>query len=138
MKIYIAILITLRDIPPSHLRGIDSDYLQVVRKEREQSFYTTRETSCHSCLFSEREASMRAPLKFTAYEWLKEEKSASDEELLAALNKNGNKCSVNELNKVLLHLEILGLVSIRWIAKEKRRIEVVEKPTEDPLKSRAS
>jgi hypothetical protein len=46
--------------------------------------------------------------------------------------------SVNELNKVLLHLEILGLVSIRWIAKEKRRIEVVEKPPEDPLKSRAS
>ncbi len=81
---------------------------------------------------------MRAPLKFTAYEWLKEEKSASDEELLAALNKNGNKCSANELNKVLLHLEILGLVSIRWIAKEKRRIEVVEKPPEDPLKSRAS
>jgi len=81
---------------------------------------------------------MRAPLKFTAYEWLKEEKSASDEELLAALNKNGNKCSVNELNKVLMHLEILGLVSIRWIAKEKRRIEVVEKPSEDPLKSRAS
>ncbi len=80
---------------------------------------------------------MRAPLKFTAYEWLKEEKSASDEELLAALNKNGNKCSVNELNKVLLQLEILGLVSIRWIAKEKRRIEVLERPPEEPVKSRA-
>jgi len=77
---------------------------------------------------------MRAPLKFTAYEWLKEEKTATDEELLAAMNKNGNKCSMNELNKVLLQLEILGLVSIRWMAKQKRRIEVLEQPPEQPLK----
>ena len=81
---------------------------------------------------------MRAPLKFIAYEWLKEEKTATDEELLAALNKNGNRCSVNELNKTLLQLEILGLVSIRWMAKQKRRIEVLEQPPEQPLKSRAS
>ncbi len=77
---------------------------------------------------------MRAPLKFTAYEWLKEEKTATDEELLAAMNKNGNKCSMNELNKILLQLEILGLVSIRWIAKQKRRIEVLEQPPEQPVK----
>lgn len=81
---------------------------------------------------------MRAPLKFTAYEWLKEEKNASDEELLAALNKNGGKCSVNELNKVLLQLEILGLITIRWIAKDKRRIEVVEAAPEEPARSQAS
>ncbi len=77
-------------------------------------------------------------MKFTAYEWLKEEKNASDEELLAALNKNGGKCSVSELNKVLLQLEILGLVTIRWIAKDKRRIEVVEPAAEEPAKSQAS
>ncbi len=77
---------------------------------------------------------MRAPLKFTAFEWLKEEKTATDEELLAAMNKNGNKCSMNEINKILLQLEILGLISIRWMAKQKRRIEVLEQPPEQPLK----
>jgi len=81
---------------------------------------------------------MRTPLKFAAYEWLKEEKSASDDELLAALNKNGGKCSTNELNKILLHLEILGLVSIRWIAKDKRRIEVVEPAPAEPMKGQTS
>ena len=83
---------------------------------------------------------MRAPLKFVAYEWLRQEKSASDDELLAALNKNGNRCSISELNKVLLQLEILGLVTVRWMAKEKRRIEVVavEQPPEEALKSSAS
>jgi hypothetical protein len=77
---------------------------------------------------------MRAPLKFTAYEWLKEAKTATDEELLTAMNKNGIKCSMNEINKILLQLEILGLVSIRWIAKQKRRIEVLEQPPEQPVK----
>ena len=74
---------------------------------------------------------MRYPLKFAAYEWLKEEKSATDDELLTALNKNGNKCSLNEVNKLLMQLEILGLVTVRWIGKDKRRIEVVEAPTEE-------
>lgn len=75
---------------------------------------------------------MRSPLKFAAYEWLKEEKSATEDELLTALNKNGNKCSQNELNKTLMQLEILGLVTVRWIGKDKRRIEVVEPPAEEP------
>ncbi len=73
---------------------------------------------------------MRFPLKFAAYEWLKEEKSATDDELLTALNKNGNKCSSNELNKLLMQLEILGLVTVRWIGKDKRRIEVTEVASE--------
>jgi hypothetical protein len=81
---------------------------------------------------------MKFPLKYAAYEWLKAEKSATDDELLTALNKNGNKCSLNELNKALLHLEILGLISVRWIGKEKRRIEVMEAQPEDASRSRAS
>jgi len=75
---------------------------------------------------------MRAPLRFIAYEWLKGEKSANDEELLSALNKNGNKCSAREVNKILLQLEILGLVTVRWIGKDKRRIEVVEQVPQEP------
>ncbi|MDA4127986.1 MAG: hypothetical protein OK422_00745 [Thaumarchaeota archaeon] len=65
-------------------------------------------------------------MKFAAFEWLKEEKSATDDELLTAMNKNGNKSSMNEINKALMQLEILGLISVRWIGKDKRRIEVIE------------
>ncbi len=71
---------------------------------------------------------MNSPLKFKVYEYLKDVKHATDEQLFEFLNKNGG-CSKNELNKVLMQLEILGLVSIRWVAKEKRRVEVIEAPT---------
>jgi hypothetical protein len=76
---------------------------------------------------------MRFPLRYAAYEWLKGAKNATDADLLEALNKNGGKCSPDELSKVLMQLEILGLITIRWVAKEKRRIEVVEKLPEGPL-----
>ena len=48
------------------------------------------------------------------------------------MNKSGS-CSVNELNKCLMDLEILGAISVRWVAKEKRRIEFIETPLE-PVK----
>jgi DNA-binding PadR family transcriptional regulator len=75
---------------------------------------------------------MRYPLRYAAFEWLKEKKSSTDDDLMEALNKNGNRCSPDELDKILMHLEILGLVTIRWVSKDKRRIEVVEKPSEEP------
>jgi hypothetical protein len=74
---------------------------------------------------------MRYPLRYAAFEWIKEKKSTTDDDLLDALNKNGGKCSPDELNKLLMQLEILGLVTIRWVAKDKRRIEMVERPTEE-------
>jgi len=74
---------------------------------------------------------MRYPLKYAAFEWIKEKKSATDDDLLDALNKNGSKCSPDELDKLLMQLEILGLITIRWVAKDKRRVEMVEKPTEE-------
>ena len=76
---------------------------------------------------------MRYPLRYAAYEWLKEEKSATDGDLLEALNKNGGKCSPDELAKVLMQLEILGLITVRWVGKDKRRLELVEKPADAPL-----
>lgn len=76
---------------------------------------------------------MRYPLRYAAYEWLKEAKNATDSDLLEALNKNGSKCSPDELSKVLMQLEILGLITVRWVSKDKRRIEVVEKQPEGPL-----
>jgi hypothetical protein len=74
---------------------------------------------------------MRYPLRYAAFEWIKEKKSATDDDLMEILNKNGSKCSPDELDKLLMQLEILGLVTIRWVAKDKRRIEVVEKPGEE-------
>ncbi len=81
---------------------------------------------------------MRYPLRYAAYEWVKEKKSATDDDLLEALNKNGSKCSPDELDKLLMQLEILGLITIRWVAKDKRRVEVVDKPTEDTRVPRIS
>ncbi len=74
---------------------------------------------------------MRYPLRFTAFEWVKEKKRATDDDLLEALNKNGSKCSPDEMDKLLMQLEILGLVTVRWVGKDKRQIELVEKPNED-------
>ncbi|MGD1054702.1 MAG: hypothetical protein ABR867_01285 [Nitrososphaerales archaeon] len=74
---------------------------------------------------------MRYPLKYAAFEWIKEKKSTTDDDLMEALNKNGNKCSPDELDKLLMQLEILGLITIRWVAKDRRRVEMVEKPTEE-------
>lgn len=70
---------------------------------------------------------MQLPLRFIVYDFLKAEKNATDVEVLEMLNKLGPH-SMSELNKVLLQLEILGLVGVRWIGKDKRRIELVEPP----------
>lgn len=74
---------------------------------------------------------MRYPLRYAAFEWIKEKKSTTDDDLMEALNKNGSRCSPDELDKLLMQLEILGLVTIRWVAKDKRRVEMVEKPSEE-------
>jgi hypothetical protein len=68
---------------------------------------------------------LRPPLRFAVYELLKEKKHATDDEILTILNKSEGY-SMHELNKALLDLEILGSISVRWVAKEKRRIELVE------------
>jgi len=81
---------------------------------------------------------MRYPLRYIAYEWIKEKKSATDDDLLEALNKNGNKCSPDELDKLLMQLEILGLVTIRWVSKDKRRVEFSEVSSEEARLPRIS
>ena len=74
---------------------------------------------------------MRFPLRYAAFEWIRAKKSSTDDDLLDALNKNGSKCSPDELDKLLMQLEIIGLITIRWVGKDKRRVEMVEKPTEE-------
>jgi len=68
---------------------------------------------------------LKPPIRFAVYELVKEKKHATDEEILTILNKT-ETYSMHELNKALLDLEIIGTISVRWVAKEKRRVEFVE------------
>jgi hypothetical protein len=70
---------------------------------------------------------MKPPLRFAVYELVKEKKHITDDEILDALGKSGGP-SKDELNKALMDLEILGTISVRWVAKDKRRIEFQEAP----------
>ncbi len=68
---------------------------------------------------------LRPPLRFALLELIREKKHATDDELLDLLSK-AEGYSMHELNKALLDLEILGMITVRWVAKEKRRVEFVE------------
>jgi Fe2+ or Zn2+ uptake regulation protein len=69
---------------------------------------------------------MKYPLRNIVYEALKEEKNVIDKDLLSRLVRDGEDVSMRDINKVLLQLEILGLITVRWVGKDKRRIEVIE------------
>jgi len=72
---------------------------------------------------------LKPPLRYIVFEFVKEKKAVTDDEILEYLKKSDNY-SIHELNKCLMDLEILGAISIRWVAKEKRRVEFVETPLE--------
>jgi len=79
---------------------------------------------------------MTIPLKNIAYELIKEHGSLTDSELSKALVKAGFAIAEDRFNKLLLDLEILGLVKVSWLTKDQKRIEVVtEKEEEDVVDS---
>ncbi|GBC74350.1 hypothetical protein HRbin05_00390 [archaeon HR05] len=67
---------------------------------------------------------MMTPLRNIVYEKIRGARSITDVELMNMLAKEGFEFTKAELNKILLDLEILGLVRVGWISKDKRRIEV--------------
>lgn len=69
---------------------------------------------------------MKYPLRNIVFEKMKEQDNTTDKELLAELQRDGEDVSMRDLNKVLMQLEILGLVTLRWQTKDSRRIEVVK------------
>ena len=69
---------------------------------------------------------MVLPLKNVIYDLIKSEKNTTDVELVKLLKKQNIETSKNDINKVLLHLEILNLISVRWIGKNSKRIELSE------------
>ena len=68
---------------------------------------------------------MAIPLKNTVFEKIKEANSLTDVELYKYLTKEGTIIPEDKYNKLLLDLEILGLIKVAWITKDTRRIEVV-------------
>ena len=73
---------------------------------------------------------MTIPFKNKLYEMIKESGSLTDLELSKLLIKEGISIPEDEFNKILLSLEIYGLIKVSWLTKEQRRIEIVEKEAE--------
>jgi len=70
---------------------------------------------------------LRYPLRNIIYEKLRQQKNTLDVDLLNELKKEDSNVSMRDLNKALMSLEIMGLVSVRWVRKDARRIEIIEK-----------
>lgn len=68
---------------------------------------------------------MAIPLKNIMHEKIKEMNSLTDEELHKSLTKDGIIIPEDKFNKLLLDLEILGVIKVAWITKDARRIEIV-------------
>ena len=77
---------------------------------------------------------MAIPLRNILYDKIKEVNSLTDVELYKSLTKDGLILSEDKFNKLLLDLEILGLIKVAWFTKDERRIEIVViEKKEDPI-----
>ena len=76
---------------------------------------------------------MTIPLRNKVFDKIKEAGSLTDVELFKILTKDGDAIADDKFNKLLLDLEILGLIKVSWITKDERRIEVflVEKEADE-------
>ena len=79
---------------------------------------------------------MTIPLRNTIYDKIKEVNSLTDVELYKSLTKDGLNIPEDKFNKLLLDLEILGLIKVAWFTKDERRIEVIViEKEEDPIET---
>ena len=76
------------------------------------------------------------PLKNRVFDIIKENVSLTDDELSKKLTKEGILIPEDKFNKLLLDLEIMGLITVSWLTKDSRRIEVViEKEAADYIET---
>jgi len=68
---------------------------------------------------------MTIPIKNKIFDKIQESHSLTDAELFKSISKDGIIITEDKFNKLLLDLEILGLITVSWITKDARRIEVV-------------
>ena len=73
---------------------------------------------------------MVIPIRNNILEIIKQKESFTDKELEKLLAKDGIIINEAEFNKVLLDLEIMGLISVSWITKDNRRVEAVTEKIE--------
>ena len=62
---------------------------------------------------------------------IKELGSITDKTLAKKLVKDGYHLSDDLFNKILLDMEIMGLVKVNWLTKDTRRIQIVSKQDEE-------
>ena len=62
---------------------------------------------------------------------VKELGSITDKTLAKKLIKDGYNLSDGLFNKILLDLEIMGLINVSWLTKDTRRIVIVSKQEEE-------
>ena len=68
---------------------------------------------------------MKYPVRNIIYEKIKQAGNMTDSDLVNALTKDAIDLNESELNKILLDLEIFGLIRVSWVTKDKRRIEAI-------------
>lgn len=73
---------------------------------------------------------MNYPLRNVVFEKIKQYGNITDHDLINSLSKDNIVLLEDDLNKILLDLEIYGLIQVNWITKDKKRIEVVNQNKE--------
>ena len=62
---------------------------------------------------------------------IKESGSITDKTLVKSIVKDGYDLSDGLFNKTLLDMEIMGLITVNWLTKDTRRIEIVSNRKEE-------
>ena len=68
---------------------------------------------------------MAIQIRNTVFDKIKDATRLTDVELYKSLVKDGHAIAEDRFNKILLDLEILGLINVSWVTKDERRIEVI-------------
>ena len=74
---------------------------------------------------------MTVKYKNIVMEKVEEKGSITDTTLIKSLVKDGYHISDDLFNKTLLDMEIMGLISVNWLTKDTRRIEIVTNKEEE-------
>ena len=74
---------------------------------------------------------MAIPIRNHVLEVIKQKENYTDKELEKALTKDGTIITEGKFNKVLLDLEIMGLINVAWVTKDNRRIQAVTEKIEE-------
>ena len=48
-------------------------------------------------------------------------------DLINELKKEDPDINTRDLNKALMQLEIMGLISVNWVRKDAKRVEIIQK-----------